>query len=265
MGMVQHTSNGKSFNYRFSAFLGTTFLANAETSAVLSEVKAVIDDATWKKGFTGVKGDTPTAKAMKIIQGRVPYGAINGRLTFVQVKDVDVQGIKMPYLTIGLKDNEGMHYVSLALSNPAAQMMVRKLSAATPGKFTELKYFSMLDEPNEHGVVYSSDACYLRQGSEGSTLDKEDEIKGISYADGPKVSVDAAGESVKAALASVGGDVQKNAVRDAKKAAALKYHLELMDQIRKKFEADSHEEGSQAGSHELPPGYSVIDTDDCPF
>jgi hypothetical protein len=55
MGMVQHTSNGKSFNYRFSAFLGTTFLANDETSAVLNEVKAVIDDATWKKGFTGLK------------------------------------------------------------------------------------------------------------------------------------------------------------------------------------------------------------------
>jgi hypothetical protein len=123
----------------------------------------------------------------------------------------------------------------------------------------------MLDKPNDQGVVYSSDACYLRQGSEGATLDKENEIKGISYADGPKVSVDAAGESVKAALASVGGDVQKNAVRDAKKAAALKYHLELMDQIRKKFEADTHEEGSEAGSHELPPGYSVIDPDDCPF
>jgi hypothetical protein len=254
MGMIQNT-NTNAINYRFSSFLGTTYLSNEETEKVVSEAKAFVGESEVKKGFTGTKGDSATAKAMRYINGKVPYGPINGYLKYCKVREVEVSGQKIPYLTLGLSDSEGMHFISASLQNDAVQMMVRKLSLATPGKFTELKYFSMLDKPNEKGDVYSSDACYLRQSStEKAPMTNEDEVKGISYAEGPKPVVDAAASAIETALKDAPEDIRKKAISDTKSSARLKYHLELMVNISAMFAESANHEEKEAEM-----------ADDCPF
>jgi hypothetical protein len=212
-------------NLRYSAFLGMLYVSNDSSEGLIRETKAVVGENEVKKGFTGNIGESPSAKAVAALRAKgVTSCNVTGYLTSARVVDKVVDGRPTPYLQIGLKDDSGRYYVSVDLSQPAAQMAVRKLANAEPGQFSQIELFATYTQKEGASRAFANHSCTFKQnGSEVLSVNPKDALV-------PRV------ESALQALESAGvspDDRETFAKRRAK--VTLDFHRELMDAVNQKF------------------------------
>lgn len=250
MGIQQNQSSTPATNLRYSAFLGMMYVSNAESEAAIKEVKAAIGgDTEVKKGYAGDRGDTPSAKARKMLadKGIMPVSII-GTLTSARVTDRDVEGRPTPYLNVGFRDADGRYYLSIALANSAAQKIVRKLASAQPGVETSLNVFGTYGKKEGADRAYADHGASIKQGDEVPSID-------------PRVSlvpaVDAAMEALKAA-----GVEDKETLSTRRQAVELKFHREIMVDVEDKFALYYKErdmEPAESAESGVPAGFDLPD------
>lgn len=225
MGIKSAFNGIKATFVRYSSFLGMLYIATSETESAIKEAKALVggDDAV-KKGYTGYKGDSPSAKARAFLaeKGVMPVKIEDCALTSVKCVDVDIEGKKEPYLSVGFTDEEGRYVVSLALAHPAAQLLVRKLANAKPKANSELSMYANYEKSEKDGNYYAEHKVFLVQNG--------DQVKGVD----PKTTF---APAVDAALQVL----RENKIDDKKVLAArragvvIEYHVNLLKEIEARF------------------------------
>ena len=212
-------------NVRYSAFLGMLYVSNDSSETLIREAKTLVGESEVKKGFTGNVGDSPSAKACNFLREKgVSSCNVTGYLTSARVVDKSVDGRPTPYLQIGLRDDSGRYYISVDLSQPAAQMAVRKLANAEPGQFSQVELFATYTQKEGASRAYANHSCTFKQnGSEVLSVNPKDALV-------PRV------ESALQALEAAGispDDRETYAKRRAK--VTLDFHRELMEAVNHKF------------------------------
>lgn len=222
---IQTKTNNSVFNLRYSAFLGMLYISNHEVESFISEAKALVGEDEAKKGFKGGKGDSASARALDYLRQKgVTSVNVSGTLNSARIIERDVDGRPTPYLNVGLKDGEERYYVSVNLSQEAAQMLVRKLVNAEFGVHTELNMFATYGQRPGATRAYADHGASLRQSG--------NEVKSVS----PKEQLSPRIEADKQKLLDAGiTDKETLAARRAK--IELDYHVELMTAVTTKVEA----------------------------
>lgn len=222
---IQTKTNHSAFNLRYSAFLGMLYVSTPESEALISDAKALVGDEEAKKGYKGNKGDSASAKALDFLRqkGITPIN-VSGILNSARVIERDVDGRPTPYLNVGLKDGEERYYVSVNLSQEAAQMLVRKLVNAEIGVHTELNMFATYGQRPGATRAYADHGASLRQNG--------NEVKSVS----PKEQLSPRIEADKEKLLGAGiADKETLATRRAK--IELDFHVELMTAVTANVDA----------------------------
>jgi hypothetical protein len=220
---VSNNASKEAINLRYSAFLGMMYVSTPESEAAIKDAKAEVGESEVKKGFTGNKGDGSSAKSLASLAAKgVKPVTLTGFLTSAQVIMREHEGRSSPYLNVGIKD-EDRFYLSVDLSNAAAQMLARKLVNARVGELTELRLFATYDA-KEGAKAYANHGCTLKQGGA--------EVQGIN----PSEQLIPLKEEAKAKLAEAGVD-DKETVGKRLSKVELDYHISLMDKVNAKFTA----------------------------
>jgi hypothetical protein len=223
---IQSTGTNHSiFNLRYSAFLGMLYISNPESETFVSEAKALVGEDEAKKGFKGNKGDSASAKALDFLRQKgITSVTLSGVLNSARIIDRDVDGRPTPYLNVGLKDGDERYFVSVNLSQQAAQMLVRKLVNAEFGAHTELNMFATYGQREGATRAYADHGASLRQnGSEIKSLSPKEQLA-------PRIDAD------KQKLFEAGiTDKETLATRRAK--IELEFHVELMKAVAEKVDA----------------------------
>jgi len=162
MGINTSTGSIATANVRYSAFLGMLYKSTPETEALIAAAKAKIGEATVKNGFTGNSGPTAAALSELAAAGVKPVN-ISGRLTSVSVKMREIKGKDTPYLQVGLRDDDGRCFLSVAMSQDGVSMLVRKLANAQPDVPTILSMFGTYDKSDSDGKYYGNHGASLSQ------------------------------------------------------------------------------------------------------
>lgn len=254
MGVQSTQSNIPATSLRYSAFLGMLYVSTPETEASIKEAKAAVGgDTEVKKGFMGDRGDTASAKARKILadKGITPV-KVTGSLTSARIIERDVEGRPTPYLNVGLRDEEGRYYLSLALAQSAAQKLVRKLANAQPGTETTLNIFGTYGKKEGADRAYADHGASLKQGEEVPSIDPREKLV---------PTINAALEAVKAA-----GVDDKDTLNKRRAAVELKFHAELMKDVETKFTKFYEERDlAEHRDHEQDMPFSADPEDEIPF
>jgi len=236
---VSNVSNKEAINLRYSAFLGMMYVSTTESEAAIKAAKAEVGDAEVKKGYTGAKGDGSSAKALASLAAKgVKPVTLTGFLTSAQVIMREHEGRSSPYLNVGIKD-EDRFYLSVDLSNAAAQMLARKLVNARVGELTELRLFATYDAKEGADKAYANHGCTLKQGGA--------EVQGVN----PSEQLIPLKEEAKAKLAEAGVD-DKETVGKRLSKVELDYHISLMDKVNAKFTAFYEERKQQQQQEKVP-------------
>ena len=236
-------------NLRYSAFLGMLYVSNDASEALIREAKAVVGESEVKKGFTGNVGETPSAKACAFLREKGVLSCnVTGYLSSARVVDKSVDGRPTPYLQIGLRDDTGRYYISVDLSQPAAQMAARKLANAEPGQFSQIELFATYTQKEGASRAFANHSCTFKQnGAEVVSVNPKDALV-------PRV------ESALQALEAAGispDDRETYAKRRAK--VTLDFHRELMDVVNQKFNDfyDKRELSSDSEESSLKAAYTM--------
>jgi len=236
-------------NMRYSAFLGMLYVSNDASEALIREAKAVVGENEVKKGFTGNIGETPSAKACAFLRERgVSSCNVTGYLSSARVVDKSVDGRPTPYLQIGLRDDTGRYYISVDLSQPAAQMAARKLANAEPGQFSQIELFATYTQKEGASRAFANHSCTFKQnGAEVVSVNPKDALV-------PRI------ESALQALEAAGispDDRETYAKRRAK--VTLDFHREVMDVVNQKFNDfyDKRELSSDSEESSLKAAYTM--------
>lgn len=224
MAIQSTNTNHSIFNLRYSAFLGMLYISNPESETLISEAKALVGDEEAKKGFRGIKGDSASAKALEFLRQKgISSVTLSGVLSSARIIERDVDGRPTPYLNVGLKDGDERYYVSVNLSQQAAQMLVRKLVNAEFGAHTELNMFATYGQREGATRAYADHGASLRQaGSEIKSVSPREQLA-------PRIDAD------KQKLFEAGiTDKETLAARRAK--IELEFHVELMSAVTAKVD-----------------------------
>lgn len=240
MGINVSNVSKEAINLRYSAFLGIMYVSTPESEEAIKAAKAEVGETEVKKGFTGTKGDGSSAKALAslVAKGVKPVTTLTGFLTSAQVIMREYEGRSWPYLNVGIKD-EDRFYLSVDLSNAAAQMLARKLVNARVGEWTELRLFATYDAKEGAGKAYANHGCTLKQGgAEVQRVDPSEQLIPLK-------------EEAKAKLAEAGVD-DKETVGKRLSKVELDYHISLMDKVNAKFTAFYEERKQQQQQEKVP-------------
>jgi hypothetical protein len=237
------------YNLRYSAFLGMLYVSTDASEALIREAKAQVGESEVKKGFTGNIGESPSARAVAALRAKgVTSSNVTGFLSSARVVDKVVDGRPTPYLQIGLRDEAGRYYISVDLSQPAAQMAVRKLVNAEPGQFSQIELFATFSQKEGASRAFANHSCTLKQnGAEVVSVNPKDQLV-------PRV------ESALQALESAGvspDDRETFAKRRAK--VTIDFHRELMDAVNQKFNDfyEKREISSETEESSLKAAYTM--------
>jgi hypothetical protein len=224
---IQSTqSNTSTVNLRYSAFLGMVYISTPENEAIISDAKALVGEAEVKKGFHGTKADSSSGKAINYLRTRgiLPL-KISGNLTSARTIDRMIDGRSTSYLNVGLKDEEGRYYLSIDLTQTAAQMLVRKLANASIGVMTEINLFASFGQREGATRAYADHGASVKQnGGEIKSVNPKDSLV-------PRINADIK----KLEEAGITDDKETFAKRRAK--IELEYHYELMKVVTEKVNA----------------------------
>lgn len=224
---IQSTqSNTSVVNLRYSAFLAMLYVSTPESENFVKEAKALVGEAEVKRGYQGNKGDSSSAKAINYLRdkGVAPVKVI-GTLSSARTIDREIDGRITPYLNVGLKYEESRYYLSIDLTQGAAQMLVRKLANAEIGVTTEINLFASYGQRPGAARAYADHGASLKQGGI--------EIKSVNPMDllVPRINADVN----KLEQAGISVDKETLATRRAK--IELDYHYELMSAVTEKVDA----------------------------
>ena len=229
MGFNKSTAgnnNLPTFNLRMSTVLGGLYVTSEVAEGILAEAKTMVGgDEVWKKGFDGLGANSVSKKVRDFVASQKEFhfvdAGVTGKLFYVAVRDVQVKGEKIPYLVIGLGDDEGKYFISLSLTGGAAQMLVRKLMGVKAGDVINVNAFLTYDKSTSSEQFYSNEGARL-------SIDKQ-EVKGVSPRDELQPLVQSAIEKLKDA-----GVDDKKTLRAREQKVTLDYHLGLAKEIVKR-------------------------------
>jgi hypothetical protein len=220
------------FNLKFSSFLGGLYEASKANEELVEKAKALVGEDEVKKGFQGRKGDVASAKALRFLQEQgmtlINSEGVVGKLTSASIKDVTVgNNRKLPYLQVGLADDDGRYYISLGLDNDGAQALVRKLINCKPGTVTSVNLFSTYELKEGAAQAYAEQGCSVKQvNDEGKMV----EVPAISFSETFKPQIDAAMEKLTAA-----GIDDRETLNRRRDMAKLQAATDLMIRVAKTF------------------------------
>ncbi|MDH4275843.1 MAG: hypothetical protein OEW08_12475 [Gammaproteobacteria bacterium] len=249
---IQYGNHSTSvLNVRYSAFLGMMYVADPETEVLIEQAKALVGEVEVKKGYTGSKGDSSTAKALKFLRdaGCNPIKNISGILTSAKMIERELQtSRKSLYLTIGLRDEDTKLWLSIDASQPGAKMLARKLATVEPGVATEISLFATYDQRPGAARAYGNHGASVKQHGK--------EVEGID----PKALLSPRIEAAISALVAAGipkTDTETHSRR--KSSVELAFHIELMQGVEKKF-AEHYAAREQPMEHpsasDMPPHFA---------
>lgn len=210
---------------KYSAFLGGIFASDEATEAKINEaINAVGGETVRKKGFSGSGPDSPSAKALAILKdaGITPI-RMKGPLTSVKVTERTVNGAPANYLNVTLGTLAGKQFLSIDMTNKAAQDLVRRLTDAEPAIETEISLYATYGQREGASRAYADHHASVKQNDKA--------LRGTNPADmwpainAKKDALKSAGISDKAMLQAVANKV------------ALQFHLDLIPVIRTKIAA----------------------------
>lgn len=239
MAIIQAAAESKTvFNVRYSAPFGGLYVSNDANEAAMDGIKAEIGDAAWKKGFTGLKGDTVSARIRNLAKekGITPI-AITGRLTNARVALKDMSdGRQQAYLQVTLTDNESRTFLSVGAGSQGAQMLIRKLVAAELGVETELNLFATFGQNPKSQKWFAEHGASLKQNGA--------EVKGVD----PRISLAPQLTAAEAALKAAGVD-DKETLSKRRQKVTYDYHIALMNEVATRCEK-WREEQSKSEMHQ---------------
>lgn len=218
---IQSTQSTKSAVFlRYSAFLGMLYISTNESEASIKEAKALVGDAEVKRGYQGNKGDTSSAKALAYLRDKgVTSVKVAGILASAKTIERDVEGRLTPYLSVNLIDGEERYFISVDLTQSAAQMLARKLVNAEIGVHTEINMFATYGQRPGASRAYADHGASLKQaGIEIKSVNPQDNLV-------PRINAD-----IKK-LQDVGMADDKETVAKRRDKIELDFHLELMDVV----------------------------------
>lgn len=227
MAIVQASSDSSNtFNVRYSAPFGALYVSTPASEDAMATIKGEVGDAAWKKGFSGLKGDSVSsrirARAKEL--GVTPV-AIKGRLTNARVVMKNTtDGHEQPYLQVTITDSDGRTYLSVGAGSPGAQMLIRKLAHATPGVETDLSMFATYGQNKTSGKWFAEHCATLKQGGA--------EVRGVD----PREKLAPLVQAADAALKAAGVDDKETLSKRRQKVTA-DFHLALMPEIEARFKA----------------------------
>jgi len=244
MSFAQSASNLPSFNIRYSSFLGMLYLSTQESEKAIADVKKEIGEADVKKGYQGYQGDTPSARALKVLSAQgIRGGELSGVLTSARIVEREISGgKKAPYLNVGFKSADGRYYLSVQADHAGAQLLIRKLVNASPDTQTFLKMFGTYGTKPGATQAYGEHGASLKQA--------EAEVPGVNPAEELKARVEVALNALKTA-----GVTDKEILNKQRDQVTLAYHLELMTSVEQKFK-DFYEARQQQPEDEVPADHA---------
>jgi hypothetical protein len=227
MGIHSLQASVMTHNVRYSAFLGMLYVSTPESEALIKEAKSLVGEVEVKKGYQGNWGESSSAKAISWLKERgIGPIKMSGSLTSARVIDRNVDGRLTPYLTVGLRDENGRYFLSVDMSQPAAQMLARKLANADVGVETELALFATYRQRQGAARAFADHGATLKQGGT--------EIKSVDPREALVPRVSAALKALEDAGVSK-DDKETFARRRAK--VEMEFHSELMEKVNDKFSA----------------------------
>jgi len=217
------TNSTKLFNIRYSAFLGSMYLDNAQTSAEIDKIKAQVGEVEWKKGFTGSTGNGASAQALQALtDAGVQFGNMNGTLTGVRLIEREVQGRKTLYLSLTVTEKSEKYNLSVAINQPGVQMLIRKLANAQIGVPTAVSLFATYGQREGAPRAFADHGASLKQNGQ--------EVKGIDPAQVLAPTIDRALTVLKEA-----GVDDKETLNKRRATVELNFHIDLLKSIESKF------------------------------
>ena len=234
MGIVQNTASVLPItNISYSATIGAMYVRDASNEAKLNSVKAEIGADEWKKGYQG-----PQSKAVQLARKNGLGGfRLTGTLTSVRTREVEVNGRKATYLSVGLRDAEGRYYLSLDCGTESAHRLIRKLANAKPATATEVGLWASMEEVREGNTrAYASHAAMLKQDGV--------EVPGVS----PALELKGIVEKAMAALKDAGIEDKETMGRHRLKVTT-DYHVGLANKAAEAFAAFYESRGTQQEDH----------------
>lgn len=246
MALVQNTSSNLPIsNVAYSATIGALYVRDADNEAKLNSVKAEIGDTEWKKGYQG-----PNSKAVQLARKAGLNGfRVTGTLTSVRTREVEIDGRKTTYLSVGMKDADGRYYLSLDVGTESAQRLIRKLANAKPGVPSEIGLWASMEEVREgQSRAYASHGAMLKQ--EGV------EVPGVS----PALELKGIVEQAIAKIKEAGVD-DKETIGRRRHTVTTEYHVGLANKASANFAAFYEARGTGASedhaaeeAFDVPPG-----------
>lgn len=252
MGFNASANQSNLHSVRYSAFLGALYLATQAAEEHIKAVKAAIGEDEVKKGFQGNSGDSTSAKALRELRSKgVLFGNMTGRLTGVRLLERDVNGRPTPYLSVTVTDEDGKYNLSVAATQRASQMLIRKLANATPELVSEIGLFGT------YGKREGADRAFADHGA--SFLQEGKQVRGID----PKEILVPSVETAMAKLKEAGVD-DKETFNRRRAAVELEFHVDLLKKIQAKFDAYYKARELPPEDNNVPPG-ALPDEDDHPY
>lgn len=247
MGISTTNNSGNNINLRYSNFLGMLYLSTPESEAHIKAVKAheEIGEDVVKRGFTGARGDGPSAKALAMLKERgVTPVKVSGALMTVRAVERGSDDRKATYLSVCLGDSDGRYWLSVDLGSPGAQMLARKLYLAKPGAETEINLFATYDKRPGAARAYANHAASVRQGGE--------EVQGVS----PKDTLAPMVNSALSALEAAGVPrTDRETYNKRRNVVEMDYHLGLIREVEHKYK-ELYEAGHDQGFSGSKPSES---------
>lgn len=246
MAIVQNTgSNLPITNIAYSATIGALLVRDPENEAKLNSVKAEIGDTEWKKGYQG-----PNSKAVQLARKAGLNGfRVTGALTSVRTREVEIDGRKTTYLSVGMKDTDGRYYISLDCGTESAHRLIRKLANAKPGVASEIGLWASMEDIRQgQARAYASHGAMLKQDGV--------EVPGVS----PALELKGIVEQALAVLKEAGVDDKETLGRRRHKVTT-DYHIGLANKTSASFAAYYEARGAAAQEdhvadedYQVPPG-----------
>jgi len=234
-------SNLPAYNLRYSQFLGMMYVSDDKSETAIREVKAMVGEPEVKKGYSGNRGDTATAKALAFLRERgVMPVSLSGTLTSARVVEREVNGRPTKYLTVGMKDAEGRYYLSVDLGAQGAQMLARKLVNAQPDVQTDLSMFATIEQKAGRDRAFAEHGCSLKQNGA--------QVPGVSPKDELMKRIE-----INLKVLESAGITEKDILSKKRNMVTLDYHAEIMEGVAKRFAAFYEEREMPRDAHDDGP------------
>lgn len=261
MGIHQNTGRKPAINLAYSNFLGMMYISTPENEALVAEAKALVGDAEVKKGFTFKGGATQKARAFLAEKG-LNSAVVDGKLAHAELRKTEKDGRTYSYVSVCLRDADGLCCLSLPADGDAGQILTRKLVNAQFGTEYVMAAYPVpkkSENPAYADREFPFHMVSLKPKIGPNIDDVGPEVVGVSPA-----PIQAMAEEAIAKLKESGMD-EPEMVSATRKKMAMRFHVALWEDIDAEVAKYKATRGSDDNTSAPAPAPSALEEQDTPF